>query len=116
MGVTNLKRWPWTFDFADVGGAVIPAIPFTFFGRIANGPFGQKTDQNWSVGTFNWTSPTAGVNDQVIIQDIDGIEIWRSAPATGADFEDQYRTPDSVKVTGFILFQFPHGVLEVHYR
>jgi hypothetical protein len=116
MGVTALGRLPWTFDAADVGGALIPAIPFTYLPNIAMGPFGVVVSQDWAPGTYNWTAHDAVEGDQVIITDINGKEIWRSAPATGADFEDQFRAPDSTYAQGFILKQLPHGVLEVNAR
>ena len=114
-GATQLSKWPWVFDAADVGG-LIPAIPFTFLPNIANGPYNTVVSQLWAPGTFNWVVVAPTVGDQVLITDINGHEIWRSAPATGADFEDQYRTPDSVYAQGFILKQLPSGILEVHYR
>lgn len=113
-GVTDLTKYPWTFDAADNGGAF--TIPFTFLGNVNAGPYGKTVPQNWSMGTFNWTAHDAAEGDQVIITDINGKELWRSAPATGADFEDQFRTTDSVYASGFILKQMQHGVLEVFFR
>lgn len=115
MGVTNLTRWPWTLDSADVGGT-IPALPFTIMARLNNGPFGQKTDQNIALGWVNWTAVDSVAGDQVILKDIDGIEVWRSQPATGADFKNWYHFPQSVKVTGLILAQMQHGILEIFFR
>ena len=85
MGVTNLTRWPWTIDAADYGGAITNP-PVTILAPINNGPFGQQTQQNVAFGTFNWTAHDAAEGDQVILTDTNGKEVWRSAPATGADF------------------------------
>ena len=115
MGVTNLTRWPWTIDAADYGGAITNP-PVTILAPINNGPFGQQTQQNVAFGTFNWTAHDAAEGDQVILTDTNGKEVWRSAPATGADFADQFRPPDTVYVLGLILKQMQHGVLEIHYR
>ena len=115
MGVTNLTRWPLTLDASDVGGT-IPALPFTILANCNAGPYNQTVPQNIALGTVNWTAHDAAEGDQVILKDINSKEIWRSGPATGADFEDQYKFPDSVYVTGLILVQMQHGVLEIHFR
>lgn len=113
MGVTDLTRWPITFDHADVGAN---PLPLTIFGQTNAGPYNQKLTMGVALGTFNWTAHDAAEGDQVILTDFNGKEVWRSLPATGADFGDAYRVPDSVYIQGLILTQIQHGVLEIHFR
>ncbi len=102
-GITDLTSWPVIFDAADVGG-LIPAIPFTW------------TKQRIALGTVLWTSTGAAAGDVVILQDIDGDEIWRSQAATGAHFADDYKFVDTVSINGLVIAQLPTGILEFYYR
>ncbi len=104
MGVTDITSWPVIFDAADVGGALIPAIPFSW------------TKQRIALGTVLWAAKDAAAGDVVILQDQDGDEIWRSQAATGANFADEYKFPDSVSINGLVVAALPHGILEFYYR
>lgn len=103
MGVTSQHRWPWVFDFADVGGT-IPAIPFT------------ATTQRIAPGTVQWVSNAAGAGDQVIISDNEGHELWRSQAASGADFADDYKFPAEVAIGGLVISQLPSGIIYFYFR
>lgn len=104
MGVSDITSWPVVFDASDVGGVLIPALPFTW------------TTQRIALGTLLWTAADAAAGDQVILKDVDGDIIWLSQPATGADFADDYKFVDSVSINGLVVAQLPHGVLEFYYR
>lgn len=104
MGVTHFgPTFPIVFDQSDVGGSLIPAIPFTW------------TAQRIAAGTILWVSQTAAQNDTVIIQDLSGNELWRST-ATGADWVDDNKFPDTESWNGFVIAQFPSGILHLHPR
>ena len=103
MGISNINGLtPYVFDASDVGGT-IPAIPFTW------------TKQRIALGTIYWNSVAAAQGDTLIIQDVNGKEIWRST-ATGADWEDDFKWPDTNYSNGFVIAQFPNGILTLQPR
>jgi|SRR5713101_2073187 len=97
---SDVTRWPWKIDAA--------TFPAEFAGGVI-------TTQRMAPGVVSWTSTTSGAGDVVVLSDLDGHEVWRSLPATGANFGDDHKYPDSVhfrglKVTtllsGFVYWEF----------
>ena len=76
----------------------------------------QKMVQRMAIGQVIWNSATASAGDTVIFTDLSGHEIYRSAPATGADFSDQTKFVDTMAVDGIIVTSLPSGIVHIQIR
>lgn len=111
---TDLTRNPWVLDSADIG-----ALPRTLIGTQARRAWdGQPltVSQRIAIGQVTWHSIAAAQDDTVIFTDINGHEVMRLGPATGADFEDQRKRVDTISDEGLVLTSLPSGIVHVEIR
>jgi len=111
---TDLTKVPFILDAADVGG-----LPRTIFGRLARWSsegYPQTVAQWVTLGQVTWYSPAATAGDMVIFTDLNGHEVVRLGPASGAQFEDQIKLTDTMHFEGLILTALPSGIVRLEYR
>jgi hypothetical protein len=102
---SDIGVWPWKIDSA------------TFAGEFTGGIL---TRQLVAMGTVLWVSDAAGAGDICLLQHVNDIwvnrDLWRSQGATGADFSDDYKFPDSVAAHGIRVTTLSSGLLYIYFR
>ena len=111
---TSFSGPDWTLDATDIG-----ALPRTILGaqnRFGNCGMPETVTQAIAIGEITWHATNSVADDAVVMTDLAGNEVVRLGPATGGDFEDQIKYPDTFLVVGLIVTSLPHGIVHVYFR
>jgi hypothetical protein len=111
---TDLTKNPWILDASDIG-----PLPLTLIGplnrRVWDGQ-PQTVSQMFQIAQATWHAPTAAADDMVIFTDINGHEVFRLGPASGADAEDIRKGMDTIVYDGLVLTSLPSGIVHLERR